>query len=905
MTSRVPRVEPTTKPDADEPGSTPSPDGPRRNASERLTRVLYLAVGTSAVVFGALSLESFLAQTQTSVALAWWLLAFGLPTTLGVLSHIAPLSVLRVIAVAEGIVFLAILAYWLVYRVEPLPAGADIPWSITFTGIPTVAVAVIAPPAVAWAYTGLVCLLSGFVRMAASADPQPALVGLEDGLYSLLLMSVFVGLTMAAKRSASRISLVARVEREALRNQAARLARKQERLTVDALVHDSVLSALLMAGGGRVAAGDVARQAQKALEQLDAMGEGKAPPTLSAAEVEAAVRLACAEIAPDATFRAEPAVAFAVATGPLPANAPGTGTGTGTTTAAETVGRTPGECSIADEIRIPTGAAAALLGAASEALRNSVASAARGNGPDDGPEDGPEKIAELRAGDAVENRADNTSPDRAVSRTVTFRVVGAGVEMIVADDGVGFDVADVPAERLGVSQSIVGRMRRTPGGSADVGSAPGEGTVVALSWQPPRSSRAQTAPSGTAGVAPANAVAAAIGTPAIIRRNPLDDRHWIGSRVPAGAGTAHDKGDAHSEAEQILVAAIRPSSSSSVGSTGADRAALPLTGMLGISTPIARGIVVLFIVVHAVLAFADPDPRADVLLEAAAFLSISAAAIWVTRAAPDPLPRVRTLGILGLLAATSMVASTQVAPAGAPPFAHWHAGAVTLLLLILAVRGRPGWAWVGCGGLCVITVDWAVMNGLPVAAGIDLVIRHAGMLLGGTLFAVGLRRSIQTLNTLNRELGTREAAEATEVAAINERQAQLARVDDLARPTLEMLARATQLSREDRDQCLLVEASLRDAIRGRALFVEPVITAARNARARGVDVTLLDDGGEHSLSRIERVVEVVTGELDAASSGRIIARVLPAGRTTVATVVVEGTEHRMLSITPSGEVLGR
>jgi hypothetical protein len=53
------------------------------------------------------------------------------------------------------------------------------------------------------------------------------------------------------------------------------------------------------------------------------------------------------------------------------------------------------------------------------------------------------------------------------------------------------------------------------------------------------------------------------------------------------------------------------------------------------------------------------------------------------------------------------------------------------------------------------------------------------------------------------------------------------------------------------------------------------------------------------------VVEVVTGELDAASSGRIIARVLPAGRTTVATVVVEGTEHRMLSITPSGEVLGR
>ncbi|AWB83433.1 ATP-binding protein [Corynebacterium liangguodongii] len=54
------------------------------------------------------------------------------------------------------------------------------------------------------------------------------------------------------------------------------------------------------------------------------------------------------------------------------------------------------------------------------------------------------------------------------------------LSVFVRDRGRGFDVGAVPADRHGVSESIVARMERA-GGSASVTSAPGEGTEVELS----------------------------------------------------------------------------------------------------------------------------------------------------------------------------------------------------------------------------------------------------------------------------------------------------------------------------------------------------------------------------------------------------------------------------------------
>ena len=54
-----------------------------------------------------------------------------------------------------------------------------------------------------------------------------------------------------------------------------------------------------------------------------------------------------------------------------------------------------------------------------------------------------------------------------------------GLTAYVRDEGGGFDVGAVPADRRGIAQSVIGRMRRH-GGSATITSQPGKGTEVHL-----------------------------------------------------------------------------------------------------------------------------------------------------------------------------------------------------------------------------------------------------------------------------------------------------------------------------------------------------------------------------------------------------------------------------------------
>ncbi|UOX92765.1 ATP-binding protein [Amycolatopsis sp. FBCC-B4732] len=95
--------------------------------------------------------------------------------------------------------------------------------------------------------------------------------------------------------------------------------------------------------------------------------------------------------------------------------------------------------------QVPAAAALALVRAAEEALRN----------------------AERHSG--------------ASSVAVRLAPTPGGVEVTVADAGVGFDPAEVPLSRRGVRGSVVERMRAA-GGTAEVTSRPGEGTTVTLRW---------------------------------------------------------------------------------------------------------------------------------------------------------------------------------------------------------------------------------------------------------------------------------------------------------------------------------------------------------------------------------------------------------------------------------------
>jgi len=103
-----------------------------------------------------------------------------------------------------------------------------------------------------------------------------------------------------------------------------------------------------------------------------------------------------------------------------------------------------------ETIRMPVDAAGTLAAAAVEAVRNSLRHASAGG--------------------------------RLVRRGVTSTVDGTGVRVRVHDDGAGFDPNKVPVDRLGLTVSILGRMRSVPGGGAEIVSRPGQGTTVTLHW---------------------------------------------------------------------------------------------------------------------------------------------------------------------------------------------------------------------------------------------------------------------------------------------------------------------------------------------------------------------------------------------------------------------------------------
>jgi signal transduction histidine kinase len=100
---------------------------------------------------------------------------------------------------------------------------------------------------------------------------------------------------------------------------------------------------------------------------------------------------------------------------------------------------------------IPSSVASALIEATMEALRNSVAHASADSSP--------------------------------VQRVVALDLSANRVEITVTDDGRGFDSEQVPANRLGIVVSIVGRINSLPGANATVWSRIGEGTRVTVGWK--------------------------------------------------------------------------------------------------------------------------------------------------------------------------------------------------------------------------------------------------------------------------------------------------------------------------------------------------------------------------------------------------------------------------------------
>jgi hypothetical protein len=252
----------------------------------------------------------------------------------------------------------------------------------------------------------------------------------------------------------------------------------------------------------------------------------------------------------------------------------------------------------------------------------------------------------------------------------------------------------------------------------------------------------------------------------------------------------------------------------------------------------------------------------------------------------------------GPIAVTAI--SWQVIETG---YSQWYFGAATVVLFFVGLRGRIAWSWIGFVIMAVPFAVWGATTHTGLVSALGLTARQAAIVAVGTLFALGLRRTSEQIATLARDISARATAEAANRAKAAERSERLAALDELATPLLVRLVEETELTAGEREELAIVEAALRDGLRARALSVPAVVDAARQARRRGVSVTLLDDSTASALSPddLERATQATVAALREARDGQVTARLLPPGRDLVATIVVDGTEYERLEVRRNAE----
>ncbi|GAA1634627.1 hypothetical protein GCM10009733_034560 [Nonomuraea maheshkhaliensis] len=235
---------------------------------------------------------------------------------------------------------------------------------------------------------------------AATEDPDPTLV--TGTMWAVPAAGLSRAVWTLVRRAAARADRMAdEAARARARSLVAAAVRAEERELANSL-HDTAATTLLMVGIGQVRS-DAGWLAPQARRDLDSLRTGSAP-------------------------------------------APGLTDLVGMLRADLEVARLSVEFEAPARLPLPPGVAAAVAGAAREALTN------------------------------VRRHSGTTRA------TVRLSGDGGRLRLDIADEGKGFRVQDVPLTRHGVRESVRGRMTRV-GGSADIVSAPGEGTLVRLEWR--------------------------------------------------------------------------------------------------------------------------------------------------------------------------------------------------------------------------------------------------------------------------------------------------------------------------------------------------------------------------------------------------------------------------------------
>ncbi|QYH35319.1 hypothetical protein [Salinibacterium sp. M195] len=231
-------------------------------------------------------------------------------------------------------------------------------------------------------------------------------------------------------------------------------------------------------------------------------------------------------------------------------------------------------------------------------------------------------------------------------------------------------------------------------------------------------------------------------------------------------------------------------------------------------------------------------------------------------------------------------------------FSQWYVGAAALVMFYLSLRRRDLLAWIGFSAIAIVVIGWGFTTEDRLLEAILLVARQAPFVLVGSLFSVGMQRTSRSLEGVHEVETARAAAEAAALARTAERSRRLVALDAAVGAHLQRIADGAELTQEERNELLIAEARLRDSLRARQLDLPEIVAAVQSARRRGVSVVLLDDRYPLPLpaGALTTVVDAAVRILDAATSGAVTIRLLPAGRALLTTMVADGDYYSRVEI---------
>ena len=281
---------------------------------------------------------------------------------------------------------------------------------------------------------------------------------------------------------------------------------------------------------------------------------------------------------------------------------------------------------------------------------------------------------------------------------------------------------------------------------------------------------------------------------------------------------------------------------------------------------------VLFGFLHAGLGFASLDGYTDPVLPTVAiwlYIVAIVASMIFYRGPRLPMPQ----AIFNLVVASlvPLLINSNLDPETADMYSTWYVVGIATLMATTAVRQQKFIAWLGTAVLVIQVIAWAGL-----IAGFQTGLIGALMLVfSGHTISVGLRNAYRDTMAFNKLALDTQTEKVVNAAASEVRRA---RLDGALRGALPMLNEIKnnhgKLTDAQKQEAKLLEAELRDEIRGRGLMTRDVREAVRAARMRGVEVVVLDEGGLDQLSsnhREEILIQAATS-ISQVSEGRITLR---------------------------------